>query len=97
MVALAQNCFILLPIVLRSKNETYNSRKLQLENMSSTLADHESFMKHIHAMGAWIELENRLNKDNLQCQETHNVKNHWNNGFKRFITNQFFNSFALPS
>ena len=30
------------------------------KNMSSFIADHESSMKHIHAISGWIELENRL-------------------------------------
>ena len=58
--------------------------------MSSLLADHESSMKHIRAIGAWIELENRLKEGKTIDKKTQKLMQketqHWNNVLQRIIS-----------
>ena len=57
------------------------------KNMSSLLADHESSMKHIRAIGAWIELENRSKEGKTIDMESQKLMQketqHWNNVFTK--------------
>ena len=60
------------------------------KNMSSLLADHESSMKHIRAIAAWIELENRLKEGKTIDKKTQKLMQketqHWNNVLQRIIS-----------
>jgi len=60
------------------------------KNMSSLVADHESSMKHIRAIGAWIELENRLKEGRTIDKESQKLMQkeiqHWNNVLQRIIS-----------
>ena len=58
--------------------------------MSSLLVDHETSMKHIRAIGTWIELENRLKEGNTIDKDTQKLMQketqHWNNVLQRIIS-----------
>ena len=60
-----------------------------MEKHVQFLADHESSMKHIRAIGAWIELENRLKEGKTIDKESQLMQKetqHWNSVLQRIIS-----------
>src|SRR5215469_15976066 len=60
------------------------------KNMSNVLTEHESSVKHILAVGAWVELENKLKEGTAIDKEAQKLMQketqHWNNVLEKIIS-----------